>query len=159
MVPCHQSFGPARIHPSSDRSDLVWRTSRVGVRRAGAAPKMAMCQTIDRRMTEPMSVCRGSILQQNAHEDCTTHHVSRMTARRPPDHDSALRGRVCYEKWPSWLIGGLMDDREALYTHECDPSAKSTLGVRLSGLCHSAVSVRLFSPVALTDSCVKSATG
>ena len=108
MVSCHQSFGPARIHPSSDGANLAWRTSRVGVRRAGAAPKMAMCQTIDRRMTEPMSVCRGSMLPQNAHEDCTTHHVSRMTARRPPDHDSALRGRVCYEKWPSWLAGGLV---------------------------------------------------
>ena len=70
--------------------------------------KWRCVKTIDRRMTEPMSVCRGSMLPQNAHEDCTTHHVSRMTARRPPDHDSALRGRVCYEKWPSWLAGGLV---------------------------------------------------
>ena len=82
-----------------------------------------------------------------------------VVPRRLPDLDPALGGRARHEKGPSWLICGLMDDREALYTHECDPSAHSTLGVRLSGLCHSAVSVRLFSPVALTDSCVKSAIG
>ena len=133
MVSCHQSFGPARIHPSSDGANLAWRTSRVGVRRAGAAPKMAMCQTIDRRMTEPMSVCRGSVSHQNAHEDCTTHHVSRKTARRPPDHDSVLRGRVCYEKWPSWLAGGLVDDRDAHSTQRRRPNSHGAVGMCIGG--------------------------
>ena len=55
------------IYTSSDGADLAWRTSRVGVRRAGAAPKMAMCQTMDRRMTRHLSVCKGSVLPQNAH--------------------------------------------------------------------------------------------
>ena len=110
MVPCHQSFGPARIHPSLDGADLVWRTSRVGVRRAGAAPKMAMCQTKERRMTEAMGVCRGSMLLQNLHEDFTTYYVRRMTARRLPDLDPALGGRACHEKGPSWLTSKLVDD-------------------------------------------------
>ena len=77
---------------------------------AEAAPKMAMCETEERRMTSHMSVCRGSVLPQNAHEDCTTPHVRRMTARRLPDRDPALGGRDSHEKRQSWLVGGLMDD-------------------------------------------------
>ena len=61
-------------------------------------PKMAMCETEKRRMTHPMSVCRGSVLPQNAHEDCTTPHVRRMTARRLPKRDPALGGRARHEK-------------------------------------------------------------
>ena len=110
MVPCHQSFGPARIHPSLDGADLVWRTSRVGVRRAGAAPKMAMCQTKERRMTEARGTCRGSMLLQNLHEDFTTYHVRRMTARRLPDLDPAVGGRDIHEKSPSSLAGGFVND-------------------------------------------------
>ena len=72
-----------------------------------------------------------------------------MTARRLPDRDPALGGRARHEKGPSWLAGGLVDDREALYSHECDPSADSTLGMWLDRICHSRISVRLFSPVAL----------
>ena len=112
-------------------------------------PKMAMCETEKRRMTHPMTVCRGSVLPQNAHEDCTTHHVRRMTARRLPDSDPALGGRTRHEKVPSWPVGGFMDDWEALYTHECDPSAHNTLGMWLDRLCHSQISVRWFSPVTL----------
>ena len=64
---------------------------------------MAMCETEKRRMTRP-------VLPQNAHEDCTTPHVRRMTARRLPDRDPALGGRARHEKGPSWLAGGLVDD-------------------------------------------------
>eukprot|EP00964_Phaeocystis_antarctica_P009081 scaffold4926_cov57-Phaeocystis_antarctica.AAC.1 len=71
---------------------------------------MAMCETEERRMTHPMSVCTGSVLPQNAHEDCTTPHVRRMTARRLPDRDPALGGRARHQKGPSWLVSGLMDD-------------------------------------------------
>ena len=71
---------------------------------------MAMCETKERRMTRPMSVCRGSVLPQNAHEDCTTPHVTHMTARRWLDRDPALGGRARHEKGPSWLVGGLVDD-------------------------------------------------
>ena len=131
MVSCHQSFGPARIHPSSDGANLAWRTSRVGVRRAGAAPKMAMCQTIHRRMTDPMGVCSGSMLLQNAHKDFTTYHVRRMIVRSLSDPEPALGGRDRHEKMPSWLTSGFMDDslRRSVYTHECEPSSYSTLGM------------------------------
>ena len=72
--------------------------------------KMAMCETKERRMTRHLTVCRGSVLTQNAHEDFTTYHVRRMTARRLPDLDPALGGRVRHEKTRSRVIGGLMDD-------------------------------------------------
>ena len=76
----------------------------------GAVPKMAMCETKERRMTRHLTVCRGSVLTQNAHEDFTTYHVRRMTARRLPGLDPALGGRDHHEKGPSGLAGGLMDD-------------------------------------------------
>ena len=50
------------------------------------------------------------MLLQNLHEDFTTYHVRRMTARRLPDLDPALGGRDSHEKGPSWLAGGLVDD-------------------------------------------------
>ena len=114
MVPCHKSIGPVGIA----WMEWTWPSTPLafGAWLAGAALKMAMCETEERRMTHPMSVCRGSVLPQNAHEDCTTPHVHvhvhvrRMTARRLPDHDPALGGRDTHEKRPSWLVGGLMDD-------------------------------------------------
>ena len=50
------------------------------------------------------------MLLQNLHEDFTTYHVRRMTARRLPDLDPALGGRDSHEKGPSWLAGGFVND-------------------------------------------------
>ena len=97
----------------------------------GADLKMAMCKTKERRMTCHLTMCRGSVLTQNAHEDFTTYHVRRMIVRSLSDPEPALGGRDRHEKMPSWLTSGFMDDslRRPVYTHECEPSSYSTLGM------------------------------
>ena len=103
-----------------------------GLAHRSAAQKWR-CATDNRsgRMTKPMTVYRGSVLTQNAHEDFTTYHVRRMIVRSLSDPEPALGGRDRHEKMPSWLTSGFMDDslRRSVYTHECEPSSYSTLGM------------------------------